>query len=261
MGGGAGAFLLSKTKAHHMPKDLEYRVVDAQAAADGPGFDGYAATWWTVDTYGTAWKPGAFRKSIAERGARIPELAHHDPNQPIGRLTHVEEDRKGLKFSASIVEETRSGADIMALLRADVPLGMSFGFRTIKERPPTEKEWEKLAYATDTDQYQTDEGRSWVRIKEETALWEVSPVTFPANDLTSFTDVRAAVEADHLTTLLEEIRAGTVNDRSAGLIEQVIAAWGERAEPDAEEQPLTPDRARQIAVALALGKHQGWLGV
>jgi HK97 family phage prohead protease len=242
-------------------KALEYRVVDATAASDGPGFGGYAATWWTVDTYGTAWKPGAFKKSIAERGARIPVLAHHDPNQPIGRLTSVEEDRKGLKFSASIVEETRSGADIMALLRADVPLGMSFGFRTIKERPPTEKEWEKLTYATDTDQYQTDEGKSWVRVKEETALWEVSPVTFPANDMTSFTDVRAAVEADHITTLIQEIRAGTVTERATALIEDLIAAWNERAEPVASEQPLTPDRARRDRdIAIAVAQIQGQYG-
>lgn len=248
-----------------MTKHLEYRVVDAQAASDGPGFDGYAATWWTVDTYGTAWRPGAFKKSIAERGSRIPVLAHHDPQQPIGRLTSVEEDRHGLKFSATIVEETRSGADIMALLRADVPLGMSFGFRTIKERPPKDTEWDKLTFAADTDQYQTDEGRGWVRIKEETALWEVSPVTFPANDLTSFTDVRAAVEADTLTTLLAEIRAGTVTDRTRDLLEEIVAAWGERAAPVADEQPRTPDKARRdrdiaIAVARITGQYGYLLG-
>jgi HK97 family phage prohead protease len=240
-------------------KALEYRVVDATAASDGPGFDGYAATWWAIDTYGTAWKPGAFKKSIAERGARIPVLAHHDPNQPIGRLTSVEEDRKGLKFSASIVEGVRAGDEIMALLRADVPLGMSFGFRTIKERPPTEKEWERLTFANDTDQYQTDEGRAYVRIKEETALWEVSPVTFPANDMTSFTDVRAAVEADHITTLIQEIRAGTVTERTTGLIEDLIAAWNERAEPEAT--PLTPDRARRDRdIAIAVAQIQGQYG-
>jgi HK97 family phage prohead protease len=264
MGGGAGAFLLSKTKAHHMPKDLEYRVVDAQAAADGPGFDGYAATWWTVDTYGTAWRKGAFKKSIEQRGSRIPVLAHHDPNRPIGRLTHVEEDAKGLKFSASIVEGVRDGDEMMALLRADVPLGMSFGFRTIKERPPTEKEWEKLTFASDTDQFQTDEGRAYVRIKDETALWELSPVTFPANDLTSFTDVRAAVVADHLTTLIEEIRTGAVDERTAGLIDELVAAWGARTESELREQPpLLPDRARRdrdIAIAVLQAQYGPLLG-
>ena len=88
-------------------------------------------------------------------------------------------------------------------------------------------------------------------------------MTFPANDLTSFTDVRAAVEADHLATLIQEIRTGTVNERTAGLIDELIAAWGERAEPDAEEQPLTPDRARRdrdIAIAVTQAQYGYLLG-
>lgn len=243
---------------------LEYRVVEAVASEDGPGFDGYAATWWTVDTYGTAWKPGAFKKSISERGSRIPVLWSHNPELPIGRLSDITEDRKGLRFSASIVEETRAGAETMALLRADVPLGMSFGFRTIKERAPKESEWERLEYGEDTDYFQTDEGKSWVRIKEETALWEVSPVTFPANSQTSFTDVRQAVEADTLATITEEIRAGTLDERSIALIEDLIAAWGERAEPEAEPPSLTPDKARrdrEIAIALVQAQYQPLTGV
>lgn len=238
---------------------LEYRVVDAQA--NDAGFSGYAATWWTVDTFGTAWKKGAFRKSIEERGDRVLVLWAHDPNKPIGRLTALEEDNKGLRFDARIVEETQAGAETMALLRADVPLGMSFGFRTIKERPPKENEWAKLQFAEDTDDFQTDEGRSYIRIKEETAIWETSPVSFPSNSLTSFTDVRAAVEADTLATILEEIRAGTLDERHTALIDELVAAWGERAGPEDETPSPTPDKARTVDVALALAQYRGWLGV
>jgi HK97 family phage prohead protease len=237
-----------------MKPKIEYRVVAAQQLEDGPGFDGYAATWMTVDTYGTAWKRGAFKKSIEERGSKIPVLWSHMPDKPIGRLTALEEDSKGLRFTASIVEATQAGAETMALLRADVPLGMSFGFRTIKQRLPKENEWERLTYADDTDWFQSDEGRGHVRIMEETALWEVSPVTFPANTMTLFTDVRAAVEADTLATITEAIKTGTLDERSAVLIDELVAAWGERAGPDEETIPPTPDRARRekdIAISLA----------
>jgi HK97 family phage prohead protease len=230
---------------------IEYRVVEA--INSDAGFDGYAATWMTVDTYGTAWKRGAFSKSIERNGSKIPVLWSHMPEKPIGRLTALEEDSKGLRFTAAIVEDTQAGAETMALLRNDVPLGMSFGFRTIQERIPKESEWARLQYADDTDFYQTDEGKSYVRIKTETALWEVSPVTFPANDQTSFTDVRAAVEADTLSTILEEIRAGTLNERHTALIDELVAAWGARAEPPDNDQALPPDKARrdtEIAISL-----------
>ncbi len=234
-----------------MKPPIEYRVVAADATETG--FSGYASTFWSVDTYGTAVKPGAFKKSIEERGGRVPVLWGHDPQKPIGRLTALSEDRKGLKFDASIVEATQAGAETMALLRADVPLGMSFGFRTIKQRAPKETEWDRLDYAEDTDWYQSDEGRSHVRILEEMALWEVSPVTFPANSNASFTDVRHAVEADTLATITEAIRAGTLDERSIVLIDDLVAAWGDRAEPEAETLSLTPDKARRdrdVAIAL-----------
>jgi HK97 family phage prohead protease len=245
---------------------LEYRVVAATAAEDGPGFAGYAATWMTVDTYGTFWRKGAFKKSIAERALRVPVLWSHNPELPIGRLTMIEEDSKGLRFRAAIVEETQAGAETMALLRADVPLGMSFGFRTIQERVPKESDWAKLKFAEDTDFYQTDEGKAYIRAKEETALWEVSPVTFASNSDTSFTDVRAAVEADTLSTILQEIRAGTLDERHTALIDELVAAWGERAGPEDDEPSPTPDKARRdrdIAIRLAMlqAQYGGLVGV
>ena len=241
---------------------IEYRVVAAEATDSG--FSGYASTFWAVDTYGTAVKPGAFKKSIQERAGRVPVLWGHDPQKPIGKLISLEEDRKGLKFNASIVEQTQAGAETMALLRADVPLGMSFGFRTIKQRPPKDTEWERLTYAEDTDYFQSDEGRGYVRILEEMALWEVSPVTFAANSDTSFTDVRAAVESDTLATITAAIKAGTVDERVTALIEELVAAWGERAEP--VETPLTPDRAQrdrdiQIRIALLNASYGHLIGV
>ena len=36
------------------------------------GFQGYASTFWTVDSYGTAFAPGCFARSLAEPEARFP---------------------------------------------------------------------------------------------------------------------------------------------------------------------------------------------
>lgn len=246
------------------PDNIQYRMAEARAADDGAGMSGYASHFLSVDSYGTAIKRGAFRKTIRERGDRIPVLWQHNPDYPIGKPTTLKEDATGLFFNASISEGTTHGRDVMALLRDNVPLGMSFGFQTVKDRSVEDDD--QLDYSGAPDYLASKEGRKQVRIIEEVRLWEISAVTFPANEQATINDVRSVAEADAISSLLEHIRGGDLTDDQRALVAELVAAFNERAEPepsadtplpDANARRLTP---RDIEIAIALGTSRGWLG-
>lgn len=225
--------------------NIQYRMAALDDAGDEPGFSGYAAHHWSVDSYYTAIKPGAFRKTLRERGSRIPVLWQHDTNFPIGRPTELKEDKTGLRFSARISENTTHGRDVMALLRDEVPLGMSFGFATIKDRAATDDD------PLDFTQVKTKAAD--VRVIEEIKLYEISAVTFAANEQAVINDVRAQAEADALHSLIEHIRAGTLTDEHAALVADLVAAFEERQKPEpSHDTPLPGKNARRIDIALAL---------
>lgn len=230
--------------------NIQYRMADARAADDGAGVSGYASHFWSVDSYLTAVKPGAFRKTIRERGERVPVLWQHDPDKPIGRPTSLKEDKTGLAFNAAITEATTYGRDAMALLRDGVPLGVSFGFQTIKSRGATKDD------PLDFAQYKAKPED--VQIIEEVRLWEVSLVTFPANEAATINDVRAVAEADAVASLIEHMRAGTLSDEQRALVADLVATFD--ALPEPEPDPSTPlaaanaQRKRDIAVQFALAE-------
>ena len=238
------------------PAHMQYRTVEIRAdTADlDAGLSGYASHFGSIDAYGTAVKRGAFTKTLQERGGRVPVLWNHWSDTPIGLPTELKEDDTGLWFNASIVEETQAGAEVMALLRKGVPLGMSFGFETIKSRPIEEAD--DLDWSHAPDFYRNPENRPDVRVIEEIRLWEISVVTFPANELATIDSVRAADQASALTTLLEDLRAGRIGDTDTrwALLHDAAAFIATQPEPVAPTTPLpTPDaRQRNIDVQVAL---------
>ena len=235
--------------------DIQYRMAEARAADDGAGISGYASHFLSVDSYGTAVKKGAFRKTIRERGERIPVLWQHNPDYPIGKPTALKEDRTGWLFNAAIGEGTTHGRDVMALLRDGVPLGMSFGFQTIKDRAAEDDD--DLDFTHAPDYFKGKNGRAEVRVIEEVRLWEISTVTFPANEHATISDVRAIAEADAISTLIERIRSGEVTDDQAALVAELVAAFEDRPKPEPSTDTPLPDesarrRNRELAVQIAL---------
>lgn len=234
------------------PANLPQRVTEIRAAQNGPGFEGYASHFWSVDSYYTVMKPGAFKKTVAERGAKTPILWQHDSWSPIGRPTELKEDKTGLYFNAHISEGTTYGKDAMALLRDDVPLGMSFGFQTIRSRS-----------ATDDDplEWGTYKGKAAdIEVIEEVRLWEISLVTFAANEQATISHVRR-IEPGTLSTLIEQMRAGTLSGDLEALVADLVAAHQERAAAGASQATTAPaviparPRIRQADAALALALH------
>jgi hypothetical protein len=232
-------------------RELQFRTsFDFRATPDVDGFEGYASTWWTVDSYGTAFAPGAFRKTIKERKERIPVLWNHNPDAPIGRHLDLREDKHGLYANIGIADDGAEGSVLLKRLRFGVPLGMSFGFRTVKDRS-----------ATDDDQFDLSQMPNLkagdVRVITETAYWESSPVTFPANDAATISAVRSDREIDALSSLLDALTSGTLDTDQRALVAQIVAAWGDGAGagPDhstpAEAQPTDDDRRAALGLLLA----------
>ncbi|SFI52684.1 prohead peptidase. Unknown type peptidase. MEROPS family U35 [Phyllobacterium sp. CL33Tsu] len=121
-------------------------------------FSGYASLFGEVDLGKDAIEPGAFAKSVRERGALgIRMLWQHDPNQPIGVWTEIREDSRGLYVEGRLTKGVARAGEILELMRTGAIDGLSIGFRTVRARS----------------------GRAGIRHIQEADLWEISVVTFP----------------------------------------------------------------------------------
>lgn len=148
---------------------------DVEAAADGT-FSGYASRFRVPDLTGDVMLPGAFRASLARRGASgVKLLYQHDPTMPIGRWLAIAEDAAGLRVSGRLQLSIGKAREVFDLMRAGILDGLSIGFRTVTAR---------------TDR------KSGLREVAEVDLWEVSLVTFPMLPTARVTAVGPAAPPD-----------------------------------------------------------------
>lgn len=232
-------------RASQLNPNLQYRCFDVRALNDeADGFDGHASTFWAVDSYATAMAPGAFKHTLKRKGDKRIVLWQHDSYTPIGKTTALKEDKTGLAFSAAISTGTSAGGAAMTLLRDEVPLGMSFGFRTLKKRSAEDDD------PLDFSQMPSLK-RDQVEIITDLDLWEVSLVSFPANEAATISAVRSDMELDALTSLMDAIKGGDLDEGRAVLVQQIVDAWGQWAATAAAErnaadqQNATPEQARR----------------
>jgi HK97 family phage prohead protease len=173
-------------------KDFRFLI----KAVDEKGtFTGLAAVYGNLDLGGDIIAPGAFTKTIREKGGKVPILWQHDQREPIG-LGTLEDSAEGLLIHGDLVMESPVAQKAYALMKKEVLKGLSIGYDTIVS------EW-------DSD--------NEIRTLKEVRLWEVSLVTFPMNPLAQVNDVKAisgeldaSVEtiADAVSRFGQEIKAG-----------------------------------------------------
>jgi HK97 family phage prohead protease len=121
--------------------------------------EGYASLFGEVDAARDMVMPGAFTRTLCQRGLRrIPMLFQHDPSEPVGVWLELFEDVRGLRARGKLIPDVARGRELIALVRAGAIDGLSIGFRTAKARVDPATRVRKLI---DVD------------------LWEISIVTFP----------------------------------------------------------------------------------
>ncbi|MBU2072743.1 MAG: HK97 family phage prohead protease, partial [Gammaproteobacteria bacterium] len=155
---------------------MEYKTAPFEVTSldvAGRTVEGYAAFFGNVDRVKDVIHPGAFRKTLAERGNKVKFLWQHAKEEPLGRILSLKEDDRGLFMQAAISDTTR-GRDVLALLHDEALDALSIGYDAI----PGGTEYTKSK----------DHGT--VRELKELRLWEVSLVTFGANEMAQVTALK-----------------------------------------------------------------------
>jgi len=214
-------------------RQIEYRAAEADLKDAEGVVAGYLSTFWVVDSYGTAFAPNAFDKTVRERGDKLFLLYQHDPGAAIGRLSNVEIDSIGLRHESQIVDDGAEGTVALKRLRAGVPFGHSHGFRTIYERPAKPDE-DPLIFTENSPEW-ARRNPDMVWVIEEAKEYEGSIVTFPANDLAVITSVRTDLELQTLAQTLDALKAGQLSPAHRSIIAELAAAW--QAAPELHSQP------------------------
>jgi len=136
-----------------------FTPLDLKSVGDDGTFEGYASLFNREDSGRDIVLPGAFRDSLAQRGApRIRMLFQHNPSEPIGVWQTLAEDAKGLLARGRLMPEVARAREVLSLMRAGAIDGLSIGFKAIRSRR---------------------DRTSGIRRLEKIDLWEISIVTFP----------------------------------------------------------------------------------
>ncbi len=157
-------------------REVRSFALQIKAAGDDGTIEGYGSVFGVRDNYDDVIAKGAFVQSLKDHkaaGTMPAMLWQHDADKPIGVWTEMVEDEKGLRIKGQLAMETVKGKEAHALLKMGALNGLSIGFMS--------KEW---SYDRETE----------VRTLTAIDLWEVSLVTFPANEKARVTNVKSADE-------------------------------------------------------------------
>ncbi|MDU1061627.1 MAG: HK97 family phage prohead protease [Leclercia adecarboxylata] len=150
--------------------------LEVKSVSEAGEFEGYGSVFGIKDSYGDIVVPGAFAKSLntwSQKGRMPAMLWQHKMSEPIGVYTEMREDDVGLFVKGRLlIDDDPLARRAHAHMKAGSLTGLSIGYVLI--------DWE---YSKDKE--------GW--LLKEIDLWEVSPVTFPANDEARIEDVKAAL--------------------------------------------------------------------
>ena len=145
-------------------------------------FVGLGAVYNNVDLGNDMILPGAFTKTLAEKGGQVPLLMGHDSKLPIG-LARLTDSPQGLLVKGELILEADGSRSAYALLKRGVIKGLSIGYDTVKS---------------------TMDGG--VRKLSELKLWEISLTPFPMNPDALITSVKGEDQIRQFRALLAECK-------------------------------------------------------
>lgn len=160
-------------------RDFKFAV----KANDQGIFEGHLAAF-VEDQGGDVIVPGAFTRTLAAwkaKGKPVPLLWDHNPSEPIGWFSSLEEDSKGLAVTGQFALGVNRAREVYELVKANVVNGLSIGYSTVVQ-----------------------EFTESVRLLKELKLWEGSLCLWPMNEAATVTSVK------DLSAAIDELKAGRV---------------------------------------------------
>lgn len=157
-------------------QNLQFEFKDIKAVKqDGEMFiEGYGSVFGNIDQHMDRIESGAFKESLGEMMPKM--LWQHWSSEPIGTWVEAREDDRGL-FLKGKLSDIKQGREAYELLKDGAISGLSIGF--------VMKDWD----------YEEN-----IRVIKKVKLWEVSLVTFPANQEANVTAVKSEEIEQALTT-------------------------------------------------------------
>jgi len=159
-------------------------------------FAGYASVFGELDRQNEIVAAGAFSRTLAKwrgQGRQPALLWMHDPTQPIGVWQNIREDENGLFVEGRLALRTQKGAEAYELLKLGALTGLSIGYRVTTSRIDPKRK---------------------ARVLTAVDLFEISLVTFPANEAARISEVKEQIPAsntDLLAQSADRLRAAARN--------------------------------------------------
>lgn len=180
-------------KLEHSAFGLQVKFAPSSDETKAGTFAGYGAVFGNTDSYGDVIQKGAFKSTLSDWKKRksMPKmLLQHgsfmgpaEDGIPIGLWTSMEEDDTGLKVEGELFAlDTQKGRYIYEGLKSGALDGLSIGYIA-----------REVAYGKKPE----DPARTLKKVD----LFEVSVVTFPANDESRVDAVKSAERIELIKTL------------------------------------------------------------
>jgi uncharacterized protein len=204
-----------------------------KSVSETGAFEGYGSVFGVKDSYDEIVAQGAFIDSLAAQKAagRMPSLLwQHRSGDPIGVYTDMAEDNVGLKVAGQLALKTARGAEAYELLKMKAISGLSIGF------VPREDSYDRV---------------TGIRTLKKVDLWEVSLVTFPANDAARVQGVKAIEELDDIRGAERYLRDAGFSRREALAFIARVKGLSQSDSDEGEEQLIINALKRSVAALTA----------
>lgn len=158
---------------------LEIKSIDSYGK-----FCGYASVFNVKDSYNDIVMPLAFKKTLQKKNVKkdIKLLWQHSQDKPIGYFDVIKEDPIGLYVEGRIMLDIQQGMEAYNLIKAKSVSGLSIGY---------------MVKSADYDK------KDNTRLLKEVDLFEISVVTFPANEYSNITYCKSRSVEESIIKKLE----------------------------------------------------------
>jgi HK97 family phage prohead protease len=198
---------------------LEKKAFEFEIKATNDGtFEGYGAFFNNKDSYNDVIEKGAFKRTINNNMKRMKILWQHDTREPIGKPTKMFEDDNGLYIEAKLCM-TDTGKKCYELMKEGIINELSIGYDAINPKYDPEKN---------------------IRYLKEIKLYEISAVTFAANEKAQVTSVKS------FDDFIKDIKSGNLDQTKIDELIKLLKALQDNDKNIVEDPPNTENVDSEI---------------